>query len=109
MGINFEGIEGYTNTKRAVTFSREEFEKLFVECGIKNYRFMYPYPDYKFPIQIFTDDWLPRSGDLTMNLMNMDQSRYMFFEESKVYDSFVGTNYFKTFSNSFLIEIEKNE
>lgn len=108
VGRNFEGIEGYTNTKGAVTFSREEFEKLFAECGVKDYRFMYPYPDYKFPMQIFTDEWLPKSGDLTMNLMNMDQSRYMLFDESKAYDSFVGTDYFKTFSNSFLIEIVKN-
>ena len=104
---NFEGIEGYTNTNRAVTFSREEFENLFAECGITDYCFMYPYPDYKFPMQIFTDDWLPKSGDLTMNLMNMDQSRYMLFDEAKAYDSFVGMDYFKTFSNSFLIEIVK--
>ena len=107
VGRNFEGIEGYTLTKRAVTFSREEFENLFAECGIKDYRFMYPYPDYKFPMQIFSDDWLPKNGDLTMNLMNMDQSRYMFFDETKAYDSFVKTDYFKTFSNSFLIEIIK--
>lgn len=108
VGRNFEGIEGYTLTNRAVTFSREEFEHLFADCGITDYRFMYPYPDYKFPMQIFTDDWLPKSGDLIMNLMNMDQSRYMLFDESKAYDSFVGTDYFKTFSNSFLIEIVKN-
>ena len=108
VGRNFEGVEGYTNTKRAVTFSREEFENLFADCGIVNYRFMYPYPDYKFPMQIFTDDWLPRPGDLTMNLVNLDQSRYMLFNEGKVYDSFNGTDYFKTFSNSFLIEIVKS-
>ena len=71
VGMNFEGIEGYTNTNGAVTFSREEFERLFAECGVTDYRFMYPYPDYKFPMQIFSDDWLPKSGDLTMNLMMM--------------------------------------
>ena len=107
VGINFEGIEGYTNTNRAITFSREEFEQLFADCGISRYRFMYPYPDYKFPMQIFTDERLPKTGELTMNLMNMDQSRYMLFDEAKTYDSFVGTEYFKTFANSFLIEIVK--
>ena len=107
VGINFEGIEGYTNTNGAVTFSREEFEHLFSDCGISSYRFMYPYPDYKFPMQIFSDERLPKTGELTMNLMNMDQSRYMLFDEAKAYDSMAGTDYFKTFSNSFLIEVTK--
>ena len=107
VGINFEGIEGYTKTNRAITFSREEFEHLFADCGITSYRFMYPYPDYKFPMQIFTDDRLPKIGELTMNLMNMDQNRYMLFDEANAYDSMADTDYFKTFSNSFLIEITK--
>ena len=107
VGRNFEGIEGYTTTNGAVTFSRGEFEHLFSDCGISSYRFMYPYPDYKFPMQIFSDERLPKTGELTMNLMNMDQSRYMLFDEAKAYDSIAGTDYFKTFSNSFLIEVTK--
>ena len=107
VGRNFEGIEGYMNTKGAVTFSHEEFENLFAKCGVNNYRFMYPYPDYKFPLQIFSDERLPEMNELTMNFMNMDQSRYLLFDESKAYNSFIETQYFKTFSNSFLIEIIK--
>lgn len=107
VGMVFEGIEGYSNTNRAKTFSREELEILFAECGIKNYRFMYPYPDYKFPKHIYGDEWLPKKGELTMNLMNMDQSRYIFFDETKAYDSIAGTKYFATFANSFLIGIVK--
>lgn len=107
VGRNFEGIEGYTNTDGAVTFSREELERLFQGCGVTAYRFMYPYPDYKFPMQIFTDDRLPETGDLSINLMNMDQSRYLFFDEAKAFDSFVGTKQFPLFSNSFLVEITK--
>lgn len=107
VGMNFEGIEGYTNTNRAKTFSRGEWEKLLGECGLTNYRIMYPYPDYKFPMQIFTDERLPKTGDLVMNQMNMDQNRYALFDETKVWDSMAGTDCFKNFANSFLIEIVK--
>lgn len=108
VGLSFEGIEGYEKSKRVKTLSRGEWEKLLQECGFFNYRFMYPYPDYKFPLQIFSDERLPKVGELVMNQMNMDWDRYALFDEAKVWNSMAETKDFGAFSNSFLIEIVKD-
>jgi len=107
VGLHFEGIEGYTNTKGVRTFSREELITIFRDCGYGDIRFLYPYPDYKFPISIYTDDRLPLKGELNMNIMNMDQTRQLLFDEAKMLDSIADTSLFSVFSNSFLIEITK--
>lgn len=105
VGNCFEGIEGYTNSHQANTFSRDELINIFKECNINNYYFMYPYPDYKFPFTIFSDNCLPKKGELTRNWLNLDRERYMLFDETKFYDSITETELFKIFSNSFLVEI----
>lgn len=107
VGLYFEGIEGYTNTDGVITFSKDELKNILTECGCENIQIRYPYPDYKFPIAIYSDDYLPKEGELNMNVLNMDQSRQLLFDESKVYDSMEGTNLFPIFSNSFLVEIVK--
>lgn len=105
VGKYFEGIEGYNNVKHVRTFSKPELEILLSECGLDNYTFYYPYPDYKFPVSIYSDDYLPQKGALNMNILNLDQSRQLLFDESKAYDSIVGTDLYPIFANSFLIDI----
>lgn len=107
VGLYFEGLEGYTNTQGVRTFSKDEMMRVFKECGCENIRFRYPYPDYKFPVLIFSDERLPQNGELSMNLMNMDQNRQCLFDEAKTYDSISDTSLYPIFSNSFLIEIVK--
>lgn len=105
VGLYFEGIEGYTRTDNVRTFSKPELETILSDVGLSQFKFYYPYPDYKFPVSIFTDEHLPGKGDLNMNVVNIDQDRQILFDESKAYDSIVGTGLFPIFSNSFLIEI----
>ena len=80
-GKYFEGIEGYSDTSRARTFSKPELEALLTEGGVSDFTFYYPYPDYKFPMSIYSDYYLPKRGELRTNLANL----------------------FPLFSNSFLV------
>ena len=105
-GKMFEGIEGYAPDAHVHTFSRGEWVKLLEECGYRNYTFYYPYPDYRFPFQIFSDMRLPRAGELNRNLNNLDQTRLLLFDEEKVWQSILDEGLFPQFSNSFLIEVE---
>ena len=109
VSIYFEGIEGYTNTKGVRTFSKEELENLLQEEGSTSCNFMYPYPDYKFPFSIYSDERLPEKGELNMNVLNMDQTRQLLFDESKAYDTLAGTELFPVFSNSFLLDVKFDE
>ena len=102
-GMVFEGIEGYTNTSRVRTFSKKELTDLLSESGFVKSTFYYPYPDYKLPKVIYSDEFLPGIGELNDNLCNYDGDRLVLFDESKVYDSLIRENLFPEFSNSFLV------
>ncbi len=101
-GRFFEGIEGYTKTDSAITFGKNELEKIFAETGY-SFQFYYPYPDYKLPLKIYSDDFLPKEGSLKMNGSNLDTDRLELFDEQKVFDEITKENMFPFFSNSFLI------
>ena len=63
VGRYFEGLEGYHNSEGVRTFSKKEWEKLIEISGMRG-KFYYPYPDYKFPLAIYSDEYLPRKGEL---------------------------------------------
>lgn len=103
----FDGIEGYGENTYARTFVRPELEELFREAGFDRFRFFYPYPDYKFPMSIYSDDYLPKTGELRQNLENFDRSRMMLFDEARALDSIIKAGLFPLFSNSYFIELER--
>lgn len=107
VGLYYEGLEGYTRTHGIKTFSKKELEILLNQGGFNQYIFYYPYPDYKFPMTIYSDDRLPQVGELIYNLRNFDQDRIVNFDESKVFDTLINNNLFPIFSNSYLIIAEK--
>ncbi|MFQ4201843.1 SAM-dependent methyltransferase, partial [Clostridioides difficile] len=64
LGTYFEGLEGYREDKGIKTFSKNELEDIFKLVGFYKYNFYYPYPDYKLPITIYSDEYLPKLGEL---------------------------------------------
>ncbi len=107
IGDFYVGIEGYRHDSLIKTFTKKELEQIFSNAGYDNYRFYYPYPDYKFPDTIYSDQYLPKKGELSRNIKNMDKSRLITFDESKVFDSIIDENLFPQFSNSFLVVLKK--
>lgn len=104
-----EGISGYNSTKGVRTFTRNEWIRLLDKCGFENYKIYYPYPDYKFPTTIYSDDYMPKSGELTNNIRNFDGDRIMLFDETEAFDSIIENERFEEYSNSFFIEIGRKE
>lgn len=106
-GTFFEGLEGYQNTEGVRTFSKPELEQLLKECGCGNYRFYYPYPDYKFPFVVYSDEYLPRKGELNRNICNFDRKRLVLMDEGKVFDQMLEDGLFPLYANSFFVEVVK--
>ncbi len=104
-----EGISGYYSTDGVRTFNRDEWKKLLDKCGFKNYKFYYPYPDYKFPTTIYSDEYMPKAGELTNNIRNFDTDRIVLFDETTAFDSIIENEKFAEYSNSFFIEVNKKE
>ena len=88
-GAYFDGLEGYPEGGSARTFTRTGLERIFRNCGITDYSFYYPYPDYKFPTTIYSDRRLPNSGELTDNMRNFDRDRMVLFNEKYVFDGII--------------------
>ncbi|MBO6149380.1 MAG: class I SAM-dependent methyltransferase [Lachnospiraceae bacterium] len=105
-GRYFDGIEGYPNGSVAKTFSKAALTKLVRQAGYE-YTFMYPYPDYKLPITIYSDERLPSRGDFHDNMRNFDGERLTAFNESAALDEALRDGYFPFFSNSYLVILQK--
>lgn len=101
-GIYFDGLEGYPEGGSARTFTRRGLERIFESCGVKEYSFYYPYPDYKFPTTIYSDRRLPNQGELIDNMRNFDRDRMVLFNEKYVFDGIVQDGLFEQFSNSYM-------
>lgn len=108
VGTFYSGIEGYIDVAGVKTFSKAELNAMFEKCGLNDVEYYYPYPDYKFPLTVYSDDYLPKPGTLDNNLRNFDADRMMVFDESRVYDSLIKDGLYDIFANSFLICVGGN-
>jgi SAM-dependent methyltransferase len=55
-GTPMEGLHGYPNFDKAATFARLQLSRILKEAGCPNFRFMYPFPDYKLAKVVLTDE-----------------------------------------------------
>lgn len=107
-GRYFEGIEDYPHRDGPYTFSRKELKVLAEESGFES-EFYYPYPDYKFPVKIFSDDYLPKEGELNRNWQTFDADRVILFDETKAFDNIIRAGLFQELSNSFLVRMTRKD
>ena len=90
-------------------YSKSEYSKMLKDAGFAYQQFYYPYPDHKFPASIYSEEWLPKKGELAENRRNFDRDRLQLFDESKAYDSLISEGLFGAFANSFLIVASANK
>lgn len=102
----FSGIEGYCGYKGNRCFSKSEIIKVLQKVGCASVKWYYPYPDRIFTMSIYSDDYLPKKGELSNNNWNWGNDRFVSFDETRVYNSLVDDGMFDVFSNSFLLELE---
>lgn len=103
-GKYFSGINGYIEGEMVKTFTKGELCEVITKSDLYPIKFYYPYPDYKFPAEIFSDLSI-NSIIPSVSAVPMDMSRVKLFEEFTVYRSLMKSNIMGQFSNSFLVEI----
>ena len=101
LGGYFDGIEGYSKDSVARTFTRNGLIRIFKKCGIKDYHFYYPYPDYKLMTSLHSDRYLPAYGELQDNVRNYDRDRLLLFNEKRAYECLINDGMYGEFANSF--------
>lgn len=65
--------------------------------------FYYPMPDYKLPVTIYSEDYLPGKGDLTDTIIAYDYPKYLLLDVGAAYDAVCEDGQFENFANSFLV------
>lgn len=103
LGLEFEGVEGYLGKDGVRTFSYHELIELFNKCDFSDIEFYFPYPDYKFPKEIFSDDYYPGKGSAFIKSSNYTSARNEYFDETRFMKSLLLEKEFRYFSNSFLV------
>lgn len=102
----FEGINGYPDNETVRTFSKKELSALLEACGMNAQRFYYPYPDYKFPGEIFTDETILKFG-YGRSYVNLDDKRFLLFQERGLWDALTKEEVVASFANSFLVDVSQ--
>ena len=105
LGTYFSSIENYAEGGGVRTFSRRGLERIFKNCGVEEYHFYYPYPDYKFMTTLYSDAYQPSKGELSNNLRNFDRDRMLLFDEKNAFDGIAEDGLFSVFANSYIAVI----
>lgn len=106
-GNYFLGLNGYVGNETVRTFSKSELIRLLSDIGFKFHKFYYPYPDYKFPNEIFTDETL-EENEYGRPIINIEEDRYVLFNENLVNESLIKEGVSDVFANSFLVECSRS-
>lgn len=107
----FDGINNYPGPKRVQTFGKKELERLVKNAGFKdNMLFFYPYPDYKNPHIIYSDEYYPGNGAefplASLPTPTPGQSRVVLFSEAMAMKSLEDNDLFREMANSFIVVAE---
>ena len=102
-GKYFDSITGYQNNESVRTFGRAELEQLLTESGFGEYDFYYPHPDYKMPLEIYSEEYLPSKNTPLPKSPNFDYERYELFGEAEAFKGIIENGQFPFFANSFLL------
>ncbi len=103
LGTYFSSIEGYPDGGVVRTFTDRALISIAERCGFARHRMYYPYPDYKFMTNLYSEERLPGRGELKLNLRNLDRDRYLLFNEKNAYDSILEEGLFGLYSNSYML------
>ena len=98
----FLGLNSYEGNDSVRTFGREELRELLSRVGLSETKFYYPYPDYKFPNEIFTDESLDAFG-YGRDYYNLNGERFLFFNEADTARGLAHEGVAGAIANSFLV------
>ncbi len=99
----FAGIEGYRAGDHVRTFTKSELTGLLERTGYSVEEFYYPFPDYKLPTMLLSDDTIKDADIDYAEFHNYDLDVMHLFSQNKAFDGLRGTEERAAFANSFLV------
>ena len=116
-GAMFAAVENETGVrywmgapKQENSYLEPEFRGLFGELTKTwggNFTMYYPVPDYRYPVAVYSDHYLPETGDVTNISKRYDGPGFWFGSEEEAMAKACQNGMFTKFNNSFLGVWEK--
>lgn len=107
-GTLFESLEEYPSYKGIRTFTKNELTGLLSKAGFTKIDFYYPYPDYKLPTNIFTDNFFREKINISKStygiIVDFSNKKIPLFNEITILENLEKENIIGKFVNSFLID-----
>ena len=111
----FWGIQNLYTENQALTWGKAELEQLLKEAGFSSLEFYYPFPDYKLPEVIISDQGAKSPAFLASNLIQRTLSKSynykpaLMFDEALVFEQLEKNGILLHFANSFLVFAHKSK
>lgn len=99
--------EGGKRNEAAMT--RQDAQKILSDSGFNDVQFYYPYPGVKYATDIFSDEYLPKVGELTFNTLRLEDGENAIFDEFEMMNEIVKDGKFCEFVNEYLIIAKKEK
>ena len=116
-GVMLAAVENETGVrywmgapKQENSYLEPEFRSLFEELKKTwggNFTMYYPVPDYRYPVAVYSDHYLPETGDVTNISKRYDGPGFCFGSEEEAMAKACQNGMFTKFNNSFLGVWEK--
>jgi len=110
LGRQYVGIEGKYTGKTPVTYGKKQLKEKILSAGFKNVSFYYPFPDYKTPTILFSEEGLDKlsSEKISEVLINSNErfngaAYAKNFDTLSVNKTLAQNGLLADFSNSFLV------
>lgn len=114
-GRFYDGINQYPHPKKVQTFGKKELSKLIASNGFEGTEFFYPYPDYKNPQIVYSDNYHPGlNTDFPVKLLPTashdakNRNRVHIFSEQLAMLSVEKNLLYPDLANSFVVVAHKN-
>jgi len=104
----YSGINNYSKNEKVRTFTKNELEYRVDSAGLIIQKFYYPYPDYKFPEEIFTDTSVTKRVPSSKD-NHLDATWKSIFDIQSVQGTLIREGVADRFANSFLVEITREK
>ena len=103
----FGGLDMDAGQRTETVYYYEGLKKLLSGLADGEAEFFYPYPDFRYPLFIYSDDRLPYQGELAHYDVNFSQPRFWTFSDVRGFDFVIENNIFTRFANCFLVTVTK--
>lgn len=101
------GLKNWTTEAKPDIISKERIVSLTAEKKLKLTATYYPVPDYKFPLEIYSDQNPPKSGSIRTAAPEFEKDKTLLMDEPTAFSEMIESGRFDEYANSYILIFEK--